>query len=132
MHLAPLQLGTMRSLYSANTNLGRCGSQLDLLTGGLGPSAAAGLGTAAGAGVGHAGAAAAAAAAHAGVVEELTPEELPVDWSLKRSVVVASGSRFACHDLAQAAAPRTRECGYTRDKVLVVFAFGAWVCCKDL
>lgn len=141
----PLQLGTMRSLYSTSSNLGRSGSQLDLTAAGLGPSTAGGLGAAAGAGLGHAGAAG-AAAAHAGtgaggLVEELTPEELPVDWSLKRSVVVASASRFACHDLAQAAAPRTREWGVgprtgtnSRQCMLLRNGYGALpvCCCREL
>ncbi|KAG2498084.1 hypothetical protein HYH03_003842 [Edaphochlamys debaryana] len=57
------------------------------------------------------GAAAAAAAGVAGEpsgLEGLAPEDLPVDWALKRKLTFTSSARFACHDKAQQAPARAR------------------------
>jgi hypothetical protein len=89
----PLQLGAMRAAYNSTAPA---------------PAAtAAGAAAAAAAGGGGA-----VAAVPGGVsLEDLQPEALPVDWSLKLGLTFSSRSRFACHDRAKQAPARTRGAG---------------------
>ncbi|GIL51713.1 hypothetical protein Vafri_7649 [Volvox africanus] len=50
----------------------------------------------------------ATAAAGANALEDLTREQLPMDWGIKRSLTFTSFTRFGIHDRAQQAPPRTR------------------------
>ncbi|KXZ57023.1 hypothetical protein GPECTOR_1g924 [Gonium pectorale] len=51
---------------------------------------------------------AAGAQAAAGTLEDLAPEQLPVDWGIKRTITFRSTSRFAIHDRAQKTQPGAR------------------------
>ncbi|GLI69247.1 hypothetical protein VaNZ11_013823 [Volvox africanus] len=50
----------------------------------------------------------ATAASGANALEDLTLEQLPMDWGIKRSLTFTSFTRFGIHDRAQQAPPRTR------------------------
>lgn len=90
------QMGAMRAAYTT------AGSAV--ATAPLGPGCDGGAGS----GPDTAGGVAAGTASIC--LENLTPDQVPVDWSIKRSLTFSSHAPFTVHERAQQAPARASEC----------------------